>query len=117
MEDKVTIFLHRESTGQLIKVIDNYALEAYNEIKKALLGKKHSNNIGLVAPEFRIEIIKPNSKKEIYESYDRGYIIMDDNNSYLFEYGNRWYESFENELKKILSDDPYHFMKEKKDRK
>ncbi len=117
MEDKVSIFLHRESTGQLIKVTGNDAVEGYEEIKKALLGEKHSNDLGLVGSDFRIEVIKPNSKTETYESYIMGNLLMDSHNCYVFDYGKRWFELFENELKKILSDDPYHFMKDKKDRK
>ena len=93
------------------------ALKSYQEIKKALLGKKYSTDFGLLGSDFRIDVIKKDSKSEIYECYDRGYIIKDDNNSYIFEYGNNWYKEFEAELKKILQDDPYHFMKEEKDRK
>lgn len=107
MEDKVTIFIHRESTGQRIKIKDEDALKSYQEIKKALLGKKYSTDFGLLGSDFRIDVIKKDSKSEIYECYDRGYIIKDDNNSYVFEYGNNWYKEFEAELKKILQDDPY----------
>lgn len=111
MEDKVTIFLYRESTKQLMKVSGYDAILGYSEMKKALLGDKHSKDLGLLAADFRIEVMKPNQKTEVYKSYDRGYILMDDDNSYLFEYGNKWYESLQLHLEKMLSDDPNLFMK------
>lgn len=111
MEDKVTIYLYREATNQLMRVSGHDAILGYSEIKKALLGEKHGKDLGRLAADFRIEVMKPNQKTEIYKSYDRGYILMDDNNSYLFEYGNKWYESLQLQLKKMLSNDPNLFMK------
>lgn len=116
MEDKVTIFLYRESTKQLMKVSGYDALLGYSEIKKALLGEKLSNDVGLIGSDFRIEVMKPNSKTETYNSYGIGNLLMDDNHLYIFNYGKAWYDALESQLKKILKDDPYHFMKEKKDR-
>ena len=115
--EKVKIYLFREATNQLMIVDGDNAKEGYEEIKKALIGEKHSKNIGLVGSDFRIDIMKPNSKIETYKSYIMGSLLMDDNNCYVFDYGKRWYESLDAQLKKILKDDPYYFMKEKKDRK
>lgn len=117
MEDKIIIFLNREATGQLMKVSGEDAIIGYNEIKKALLGEKHSTDFGLVAADFSIQVIKPNSKSETYMSYNRGNLLTDDENCYIFKHGTKWYDALENQLNKILSDDPYHFLKDIKDRK
>jgi hypothetical protein len=116
MEDKVTIYLYREATNQLMIVSGDNAKEGYKEIKNALLGDKLSNDVGLIGSDFRIEIIKPNSKIETYNSYGTGNLLMDNNYCYIFNYGKAWYDALESQLKKILKDDPYHFMKEEKDR-
>ena len=91
--------------------------EGYKEIKKALLGKNIGNDVGLIGSDFRIEIIKPNSKIETYNAYGMGTLLMNNNRLYVFNHGKAWYDALESQLKKILKDDPYHFMKEEKDRK
>ena len=102
------ITLDMEATGQKIELDETESTLGYEAIQKALQTKSIGDDIGLVAYDFTVNVMG----REL-EVYGRGHIIRDEQGQYYeFEYGKKWYDMFQDELKDILKKNPKHFLGE-----
>lgn len=99
--------MNKESTGQRIELNEEDSEAGNDAIQAALITKSIGNDIGLVSSDFTI--ISDIGLE--FEVYAQGQLIKDEQGEYHnFEYGSRWYDMFNNELKDILKKNPRHFL-------
>ena len=105
------ITLTYPSTNQKIILNERDSKVFHDEMLKVQLTEGSKIDIGLLASNITIELIINNNITKYY-LYDRGYLLSKENSNtyFMFEYGNIFYQKFEQELKEILSKNPKHFF-------
>jgi hypothetical protein len=102
------ITLNRISTGQKMDLDESESLQGNDAIQAALQTKSIGDGIGRVSPDFTVDCLGTE-----LEVYCQGQLIKDKKGEYHeFEYGKKWYDMFEDELKDILKENPRHFLGE-----